>query len=71
MQDEKIDIPISKAGAVMHALHRSVAVKPELSKENLQYFISSFFPFSHMGIAFELRFLRRIEEVTLLDKVCN
>ena len=32
-QDEEMDIRISKAGAVMHALHRSVVIKRELSQK--------------------------------------
>ena len=32
-QDEEIDSRISKAGAVMHALHRSVVMKRELSQK--------------------------------------
>ena len=85
-QDEEIDNRISKAGAVMHALHRSVVLKRELSKKaKLAIFRSIFVPILTYGHeswamtermrsrvqASEMRFLRRIEGVTLLDKVSN
>ena len=85
-QDEEMDIRISKAGAVMHALHRSVVMKRELSqKAKLAVFRSIFVPILTYGHeswvmtermrsrvqASEMRFLRRIKGVTLLDKVCN
>ena len=85
-QDEEMDIRISKAGAVMHTLHRSVVMKRELSqKAKLAIFRSIFVPISTYGHeswvltekmrsrvqASEIRFLRRIKAVTFLDKVCN
>ena len=48
-QDEEMNIRISRAGAVMHALHRSVVMKRErLRRQNLLYFAPSLFPFSPM-----------------------
>ena len=70
----------------MHALHCSVVMKRELSqKANIAVFRSIFVPILTYGHkswvmtywirsrvqASEMRFLRRIKGVTLLDKVCN
>ena len=85
-QDEEMDIRISKAGAVMHALHRSVVMKRELSqKAKLAVFRSIFvliLTYGHESWvmsermrlqvqASKMRFLHRIKGVTFLDKVCN
>ena len=49
-QDEETDIRICKAGAVMHALHRSVVMKRELSeKAKLAVFHSIFVPIFTYG----------------------
>ena len=76
MQVEILDIRNSKATGVMHALHRSVVMNPELSKKaKLAVVRSIFVPILIYGyeswLAFEMTFLRRIKAVTLLDKVCN
>ena len=70
----------------MHALHRSVVIKRELShKAKLAIFRSIFVPiltYEHESRsmteriqprvqASEIGFLRRIEGGTLLDEVCN
>ena len=83
-QDEEIDNRIGKASAVMRALHYSVVMKRELSKKaKLSVFRSIFVPILTYGHeswvmterirsqvqASEMRFLRRIAGVTLLDKV--
>ena len=83
-QDKELDTRIGKASAAMRALHYSVAMKRELSKkEKLSIFQAVFVPIltydheswvmtekvrAHVQ-ASELRFLRRIEEVTLFHKV--
>ena len=83
-QDEELDIRIGKASAVMRALHYSVVIKRELSKTaTLSIFKTIFVPiltYRHESWvmtkrvrsqlqASEMRFLRRIEGVTLFDKV--
>ena len=83
-QDEEFDTQIGKANAVMRALHYSVVMKRELSKkEKLSIFKAVFFPILTYGHeswvmtermrsqvhASEMRFLRRIEGVTLFNKV--
>ena len=83
-QDDEIDIRSGKASAVMRALHYSVVMKRELSKKaKLSVFRSIFVPILTYGHeswvmtermrsqvqACEMRFLRRIHGVTLLDKV--
>ena len=83
-QDEELDTRIGKASAVMRALHNSVVMKRELSKKaKLSIFIAVFIPILTYGHeswvmtermrsqvqASEMRFLRRIEEVTLFNKV--
>ena len=85
-QDEEMDIRISKAGAVMHALHRSIVMKRELpEKAKFAVFRSIFVPIFTYGHeswimtekmqsqvqVSEMRFLRRIKGVTLLEKVCH
>ena len=86
-QDEEMDIRISTAPAAMHhALHRLVVMKRELfQKAKLAVFCSIFVPILTYGHeswvmterrrsrvqASEMRFLRRNQGVTLLDKVCN
>ena len=81
-QDEELDTRIGKARAVMRALHYSVIMKRELSK-NLSIFTAVFVPILTYGHeswvktermrsqvqASEIRFLRRIEGVTLCNKV--
>ena len=83
-QDEELHTQISKASAVMRALHYSVAMKRELSKKaKLSNFKAVFVPILTYGQeswimtermrsqvqASEMRFLRRIEGVTLFNKV--
>ena len=83
-QDEELDIRIGKASAVMRALHYSVVMKRELSKKaKLSIFKAVFVPILTYGYeswvmtermrsqvrASEMRFLRRIEGVTLFNKV--
>ena len=83
-QDEEIDMRTGKASAVMRALHRSVVTKRELSKKaKLSVFKSIFIPILTYGHeswimtervrsqvqASEMRFLRRIQGVTMFDKV--
>ena len=83
-QDAEIDARIGKASAVMRALHYSVVMKRELSKKaKLSVFRSIFVPILTYGHeswimtdrirsqvqASEMRFLRRIERLTLFDKV--
>ena len=83
-QDEKLDTRIGKASAVMRALHYSVVMKRELSKKaKLSIFKAVFVPiltYDHESWvmtermrsqvqASERRFLRRIEGVTLFNKV--
>ena len=48
-QDQELDTRISKASAVMRALHYSVVMKRELSKrQKNRNFRSSFCPHSHL-----------------------
>ena len=80
-QDEELDTRIGKASAVMRALRYSVVMKRELSKKGKALnFQSSFCPHSHLSScmtkkvrskvqASEMRFLRKIEGVTLFNKV--
>ena len=83
-QDEELDTRIGKASAVMRALHYSVVMKRELSKKaklsifktvfvpNLTYGHESWVMTERMRLqvqASEKRFLRRIEGVTLFNKV--
>ena len=83
-QDEELDTRIGKASAVMRALHYSVVMKRELSKKaKLSIFKAFFVPILTYGHeswvmtkrvrsqvqASEMRFLRRIEGVTLFNKV--
>ena len=85
-QEDEIDIRIGKASAVMQVLYHSVVMKRELSvKAKLAIFRSIFVPILTYGHeswvmtektrsqvqAAEMRFLRRIKGVTLLDKVPN
>ena len=83
-QDEELDTRIGKARAVMRALHNSVVIKRESPKNaKLSIFKTVFVPIltygheswvmtervrSHVQ-ASERRFLRRIEGVTLFNKV--
>ena len=83
-QDEELHTQIGKASAVIRALHYSVVMKRELSKKaKLPIFKKVFVPIltygheswvmtervrSHVP-ASEMRFLRRIEGVTLFNKV--
>ena len=83
-QGEILDIRIGKASAVMRALHYAVVMKQELSKKaELSIFTTVFVPILTYGHkswvmfermrskvqASEMRFLRRIEGVTLFNKV--
>ena len=83
-QDEEFDTRIGKASAVMRALHYSVVMKRELSKKaKLSIFKTVFVPILTYGHeswvmtkrmrsqvqASEMIFLRRIERVTLFNKV--
>ena len=83
-QDEELDTRIGKASAVMRALHYSVVMKRELSKKaKLSIFKTVFVPILTYGHeswvmtermrsqvqASEMSFLRRIEGVTLFNKV--
>ena len=83
-QDEELDTRIGKASAVMRALHYSVVMKRELSKKTkLSIFKAVFVPIPTYGHeswvmtermrsqvqASEMRFSRRIEGVTLFNKV--
>ena len=83
-QDEELDTQISKASAVMQALHYLVAMKRELSKKaKLSIFTTVFvsiLTYGHESLvmikrvrllvqASEMRFLQRIEGVTLFNKV--
>ena len=83
-QDEELNTRIGKASAVMRALHNSVVMKRELSKKaKLSIFKAVFVPILTYGHeswvmtermrsqvqASEMRFLRRIEGVTLFNKV--
>ena len=83
-QDKELDTRIAKASAVMRALHNSVVMKRELSKKaKLSIFKAVFVPILTYGHeswvttermrsqvqASEMRFLRRMEGVTLFNKV--
>ena len=83
-QDEELDTGIGKASAVMRALHYSVVTKRELSKKaKLSIFKAVFVPILTYGYeswvmtermrsqvqASKMRFIRRIEGVTLFNKV--
>ena len=84
-QDEELDKRIGKASAVMRALHNSVVMKRELSKKaKLSIFKAVFLvpilTYGHESWvmtermlsqvqASEMRFLRRIEGITLFNKV--
>ena len=83
-QDEELDTRIGKASAIMTPLHYSVVMKRELSKKaKLSIFKTVFVPILTYGHeswvitermrsqvqASEMRFLRRIEGVTLVIKV--
>ena len=85
-QDEELDTRIGKASAVMRALHNLVVMKRELSKKaKLSIFKAVFVPILTRGHessvmtkrmrsqvqASEMRFLRRIEGVTLFNKMCS
>ena len=85
-QDEELDTRIGKASAVMRVLHYSVVIKRELSKKaKLSIFKTVFVPILTNGHgswvmtermrpqvqAFEMRFLRKIEGVTLFNKVLS
>ena len=83
-QNEELDTRVGKASAVMRALHYSVVMKRELSKKaKLLIFQTVFVPIVTYGHeswvmtkrvrsqvqASEMRFLRKIEGVTLFNKV--
>ena len=83
-QDEELDTQIGKVNAVMRALHYSVVRKREVSKKaKLSIFKTAFVPILTYGHeswvmtervrsrvqASEMRFVRRIEGVTLFNKV--
>ena len=83
-QDEELDTQIGKASAVMRPLHYSFVMKRELSKKaKLSIFKAVFVPILTYGHeswivtkrvrsqvqASEVRFLRKIEGVTLFNKV--
>ena len=83
-QDEELDTRIGKASAVTRALHYSVVMKRGLSnKAKLSIFKAVFVPILTYGHeswvmtkrmrsqvqTYEMRFLRRIEGVTLFNKV--
>ena len=83
-QDEELDTRIGKASAAMQALHYSVVMKRELSKKaKLSIFKAVFVPILTYGHeswvmtervrsqvqASEMRFVRRMEGVTLFHKV--
>ena len=83
-QDEELDTRIGKASAIMRALHYSVIMKRELSKNaKLSIFETVFVPILTYGHeswvmtekvrlqvqASEMRFLRKIEGVTLFIKI--
>ena len=83
-QDEELDTRVGKASAVTRALHYSVVMKRETSKKaKLSIFKTIFVPILTNGHeswvmtermrsheqASEMRFLRRIEGVTLFNKV--
>ena len=81
-QDEELDTRIGKACAVMRALHYSIVMKPELSKKAKLLILETFFvPILADGHESwvmtervhslvqepEMRFLRKIEGVTLFN----
>ena len=83
-QDEELNTRIGKASAVMRALHYSVVMKRELSKKaKLSIFKARFVSIPTYGHeswvmtermrsqvrASEVRFLQKIEEVTLFNKM--
>ena len=83
-QNSELDIRIGKASAVMRQFHRSVVLKRELStKTKLSIFRSVYVPILTYGHecwimnkkvrfrvqAAKMGFLRRISDLTLLDKV--
>ena len=83
-QDEELDTRIGKASAVMRALHNAVVMKRELLKKaKLSIFNAVFVPILTFGHeswvmtervrsqeqASEMRFLQKIEGVTLFSKV--
>ena len=83
-QDKELDTRIGKTSAEMRALHYSVVMKRELSKNaKLSIFKTVFVPSLTYGHeswvmtervqsqvqAYEMRFLRRIEELHCLNKV--
>ena len=83
-QEEELDTRIGKASAVMRALHHSVIMKRELSKKaKLSIFKAVFVPiltYGHESWVMnekmrsqvqesEMRFLRKIEGVTLFSKM--
>ena len=83
-QNKELDTLIGKASAVMRAFHYSVAMKRELSKKaKLSIFEVVFVPILTYGHeswvmtervrsqvqSFKMRFLQRIEGVTLFSKV--
>ena len=85
-QEEELDTRIGKASAVMRALHYSVAMKRELSKNaKLSIFKTVFVPILIYGHeswvmtermrsqvqASEMRFLQKIKGVKLFNKVRN
>ena len=85
-QDEELDTRIGKANAVMRALHYSVVMKRKLSKKaKLSVFKEVFVPIFTYGHesrvmtervrsqvqASEMRFLQRIEGVSLFNKMRN
>ena len=85
-QNEKLDVQIGNANAVMRALHYLVVMKGELSKKaKLSIFKTVFCPILTYGHeswvmterewsqvqASKMKFLRRIEGVTLFKKVCS
>ena len=85
-QDEELNTRIGKASAVMRALYYSVVMKRELSKKaKLSLFRTGFVPILTYGReswvmikrvrsqvqASEMSFLRRIEGVTLFNKVSS
>ena len=83
-QDEELDTRIGKARVAMRALHYSVVIKQELlEKAKLLVFKAVFVPILTCSFEFwvmtervrsqvqasKMRFLRRIEEVTLFNNV--
>ena len=83
-QDEELDTRIGKASAIMRALHYSLVMKRESSKKANPSIFKAVFVFiltydhefwvisesvRSQVQASEMRFLRKIEEVTLFNKV--